>query len=388
MYNYDRILIHIFHIFMNYYIIPTKNMKIVLNTSFANKDSNYVSDSFTRNINSLCCQVNEFENYYKEIIPTNIIDDIHKINNVYSYVFDVVTRDVEVYLNTSKQQKEIQLFFVIIELCNTFECIKYTMNMFPSNIVYIGNNSDIFQNTLQYIHKTPPGIDQLNIMCSTLDKLYQQVHNGENLEKINENGFLFFDIDYEKDDIGDIKNYTLYLLKCIYIALKTKKGCIIKTWEIIYKPIIDSIYILSGVYKNVYISKPTTTQYQYDRFVICKDINQLYETRENNDELVNNISSTISYISDKYETNKNSLDNKLCIKSVIENTLSQHFINKIEESTLIVGQKNIEYYENLIVIFKLYGKDDKLDMAKKNSIIKCAQWCSKNNIPIKSTHTV
>ena len=92
---------------------------------------------------------------------------------------------------------------------------------------------------------------------------------------------------------------------------------------------------------------------------------------------MNNIASTISYISDKYETNKNSLDNKLCIKSVIENTLSQHFINKIEESTLIVGQKNIEYYENLIVIFKLYGKDDKLDMAKKNSIIKCAQWCSK-----------
>ena len=95
---------------MNYYILPTKNMKIVLNASFANKDTNYVSDSFTRNINSLCCQVNEFENYYKDIIPTNIIDDIHKINNVYSYVFDVVTMDVEVYLNTYKQQKKYNYF--------------------------------------------------------------------------------------------------------------------------------------------------------------------------------------------------------------------------------------------------------------------------------------
>ena len=98
------------------------------------------------------------------------------------------------------------------------------------------------------------------------------------------------------------------------------------------KPIIDSIYILTGVYKNVYISKPTTTQYRNDRFIICKDINRLYETQENNDNIVNNIAETIACISDKYEKNKNSLDNKLCIKSVIENSLSQHFINKIEST--------------------------------------------------------
>ena len=388
MYNYDTVFIHIFHMTMNYYILPTKNMSIVLNATFTDKDINYISDSFTRNINSLYRQVKEFENYYKDIIPTNTIDDIHKTNNIYSYVFDVISKDVEVYLDTFTHQTEKQLFFVMIELYNTFECIKYTLNMCPSNIIYIGENSYTFQNTLQYIHKTPPGIDQLEIKCSTLDKLYQEVHNGEYTESMNENGLMFFDVDYEKNDMGNIKNYTLYLLKCIYIAVKTKKGCIIKTWELIHKPIIDSIYILTGVYKNVYICKPTTTQYQNDRFIMCKDINQMHEIHENNDSLVNNIETIIASINDKYDTNKNSLDSKLCIKSVIENSLSQHFINKIEESTLIVGQKNIEYYENLIVIFKLYGKDDKLDLAKRNSIIKCAQWCSKNNIPIKSTHTV
>ena len=129
MYNYDRILIHIFHIFMNYYILPTKNMKIVLNATFADKDSNYISDSFTRNMNSLYRQVEEFEHYYKDVIPTKIIDDIHKTNNIYSYVFDVISKDVEVYLDTFTKETQRQLFFVIIELYNTFECIKYTMNM-------------------------------------------------------------------------------------------------------------------------------------------------------------------------------------------------------------------------------------------------------------------
>lgn len=388
MYNYTRILIHIFHVSMNYYILPTKNMSINLNPTFTDKDLNYISDSYTRNVNSLCCQVNEIENYYKSIIPTNIINDIHKINNIYSYIFDVISKEVEAYLNIPNLHKNSQLFFVVIELYNTFDCIKYTMDMYPSNITYIGDTPDIFQNSIQYIHKTPPGLDPLNIPCNTLDELYQQVYSDKYSESMRENGFLFFDIDYEINDIENIKNYTIYLLKSMYIALKTKQNCVIKIWEIIHKPIVDIIYMLTGMYKHVYISKPTTTQYRNDRFIICKDLNHLYETPENNNECVNNITSVITYISNKYDIPDNSLDNKTCIKSVIENSLSQHFINKIEETTLIVGQKNIEYYENLIIILKLYGKDDKLDLAKKNSIIKCAHWCSKNNIPIKTSYTV
>ena len=373
---------------MNYYILPTKNMSINLNASFTDKDLNYISDSFTRNVNSLCCQVNEFENYYKSIIPTNTINDIHKITNVYSYVFDVISKDVETYLNIFKLRKNAQLFFVVIELYNTFDCIRYTMDMYPSNIIYAGNTPDIFQNSLQYIHKTPPGLDQLNISSHTLDELYQDVYSRKHSEIMSENGFIFFDIDYEINDIENIKNYTLYLLKSMYIALKTKQNCVIKIWEIIYKPIVDIIYILTGMYKHVYICKPTTTQYQSDRFIICKDLNKLYEIAENNSKHANNIASVINFISNKDVIPENSLDNKICIKSVIESSLSQHFVNKIEETTLIIGQKNIEYYENLIITLKLYGKDDKLDVAKKNSIIKCAQWCSKNNISIKKTYTV
>ena len=373
---------------MNYYILPTKNMSIKLNASFANKDLNYISDSFTRNINSLYCQVNEFENYYKTIIPENTISDIHKITKIYSYVFDVISKDVEAYLNTFKLHANSQLFFVVIELYNTFDCIKATMDMYPSNIIYVGNTPDIFQNSLQYIHRMPPGLDNLGITWNTLDELYKKVSSSKYSESISKNGFIFFDIDYKTNDIENIKKYTLYLLKSMYIALKTKQSYILKVWEIIHKPILDIIYMLTGIYKYVYIGKPTLTQYRNDRFIICQDLNSLYETQENNEETVNNIESIITYISNKYDTHDNSLDNKICIKSVIENNISQHFINKIEESTLIVGQKNIEYYENLIVILKLYGKEDKLDVAKKNSIIKCAQWCSKNNIPIKSTYTV
>ena len=373
---------------MNYYLLPTKNMSIVLNPIFSDQEINYISDSFIRNLKSLYCQVKEFETYYNTIIPTKTINDIHKINNIYSFVFDVISKDVEMYLNLAKNETNNQTFFIMIEMYNTFDFIKDVFDMYSSDIMYIGNTPETFQTIIQYIQKTPPGLDQIKVTCNTLDQVYQYIYNGKHIENTGNHGFIFFDFDYEKNEIENIKNYTLYLLKSMYIALKTKQTCIIKIWEIIHKPIVDIIYMLTGIYKNVYICKPTTTQYQNDRFIICKDINNLYEIQENINKLENNIISVIRYINEQYNTSTDSVDTTLYIQSLIENSLSQHFINKIEESTLIVGQKNIEYYENLIMILKLYSKDDKLDSAKKNSIIKCAQWCSKNNIPIKTIYMI
>ena len=45
--------------------------------------------------------------------------------------------------------------------------------------------------------------------------------------------------------------------------------------------------------------------------LFAKDcLNHLYETPENNNECVNNITSVITYISNKYDIPDNSLDNK------------------------------------------------------------------------------
>ena len=374
---------------MNYYIIPTKHMHVEIKLKYSDKPENYVSDSFMRNIGQLICQLDEFSLYYKSIASEKTLNTIYKINDVYSSIYDIMSSDILLYMPRHSFIEHNNLFFVMIEMYNTFDFVYSSINTFTPNIVYIGNNMPTFESSIQYIHRSPPGLDTLGMFSSTLDKAYIDLQeNATPLPQLHgDNGFIFFDTDYRENNIKNSTNYTICLLKTLYIAMTTSKTCIIKVWEITLKPIIDIIYMLSGIYKNVYICKPTTTQHENDRYIICKGMSNFYKTIETKTKLKNKISSIITHITNTCISKEKQLIN-VCIRSIIENAISQHFINKIEESTLIVGQKNIEYYENLIIMFKLHGKEDKIDMAMKSSVMKCAQWCSKNSIPIKSAYTV
>ena len=374
---------------MNYYIIPTKHMHVEIKLKFSDKPENYVSDSFMRNVGQLICQLDEFRLYYKTIASEKTLNTIYKINDVYSSIYDIMSSDILLYMPRHSFIEHNNLFFVMIEMYNTFDFVYSSINTFTPNIVYIGNNMPTFESSIQYIHRSPPGLDTLGMFSSTLDKAYIDLQeNATPLPQLHgDNGFIFFDTDYRENNIKNSTNYTICLLKTLYIAMTTSKTCIIKVWEITLKPIIDIIYMLSGIYKNVYICKPTTSQHENDRYIICKGMSNFYKTIETKTKLKNKISSIITHITNTCISKEKQLTN-VYIRSVIENNISQHFINKIEESTLIVGQKNIEYYENLIIMFKLHGKEDKIDMAMKSSVMKCAQWCSKNSIPIKSAYTV
>ena len=374
---------------MNYYIIPTKHMHVEIKLKFSDKPENYVSDSFMRNVGQLICQLDEFRLYYKTIASEKTLNTIYKINDVYSSIYDIMSSDILLYMPRHSFIEHNNLFFVMIEMYNTFDFVYSSINTFTPNIVYIGNNMPTFESSIQYIHRSPPGLDTLDMFSSTLDKAYNDLQeNAKPLPQLHgDNGFIFFDTDYHENNIKNSTNYTICLLKTLYIAMTTSKTCIIKVWEITLKPIIDIIYMLSGIYKNVYICKPTTSQHENDRYIICKGMSNFYKTIETKTKLKNKISSIITHITNTCISKEKQLIN-VCIRSIIENAISQHFINKIEESTLIVGQKNIEYYENLIIMFKLHGKEDKIDMAMKSSVMKCAQWCSKNSIPIKSAYTV
>ena len=74
-----------------------------------------------------------------------------------------------------------------------------------------------------------------------------------------------------------------------------------------------------------------------------------------------------------------SLDNN--IHSIIDNDITYYFSNKIEESNVVIGQQQLEAYDQIINIFKNKNKDEKIETLKRNHIQKCIQWCEKNQIP-------
>jgi len=56
-------------------------------------------------------------------------------------------------------------------------------------------------------------------------------------------------------------------------------------------------------------------------------------------------------------------------------------LNKLEESNSVIGQQQLEAYDQIINIFKNKNRDDKIETLKRNHIQKCIQWCEKNQLP-------
>jgi hypothetical protein len=69
------------------------------------------------------------------------------------------------------------------------------------------------------------------------------------------------------------------------------------------------------------------------------------------------------------------------VYSLIDNELPYYLLNKIDESNLVIGQQQLEAYDQIINIFKNKNRDERLDNLKKTHIQKCIQWCEKNQLP-------
>jgi hypothetical protein len=147
-------------------------------------------------------------------------------------------------------------------------------------------------------------------------------------------------------------------------------GCIIKIYELNYKPIIDIIYILNNFYEKVYIIKPNTSNpINKERYIVCKHMKIIDR--------------------DKYYIFFNKvytdfLENKKPIFSLLSNDLPYYFINKIEDSNLGIGNLMIEQLDLLISIINENCSIEKIENIKSNNLNKCILWCEKYKVPFKT----
>ena len=88
----------------------------------------------------------------------------------------------------------------------------------PSDFKASTKMMSFFESSIQYIHRSPPGLDTIGMFSSTLDKAYNDLHtNTTPLPELHsENGFIFFDTDYRENNIKNSINYTICLLKTLY----------------------------------------------------------------------------------------------------------------------------------------------------------------------------
>ena len=125
------------------------------------------------------------------------------------------------------------------------------------------------------------------------------------------------------------------------------------------------------IFEKVFLIKPSISKVtKGERFIICKgmSIDIISHTK-----LLQQLDKYFKDLSGKSMTNN--------IHSIIDNSIPYYFSNKIEESNAVIGQQQLEAYDQIINILKNKNKDDKIEVLKRAHIHKCIQWCEKNQLP-------
>jgi len=344
---------------MSYYILPKKNIVFDIIPSFV--DDEYIF--FPIISNSVYYYLNDINNRYKKIINNKC--EISKIVNPYEFVHSLVLNS---NISVSKINAYSNTFYVYIEIINMLSLIDFFDNI---NI-----------NVFSYGRNSPSVIECLNLLREDYIDFKLDL-NEININDIKKKGYC---IDFKEEllsnvhllsyelnetDYININNYTIGLIYilCNIICYQSQNGVsIIKVDNIYYKPTLDIIYILTSMYEKIYIIKPNISNIlSNEKYIVCK--NYIYNETKN-----------IIYKNYLVELNSILLSEKI-IKSILDFDLPFYFLNKIEDSNIIIGNQQIEYLNHLLYLYKSKNTFEKQELLKKNNIQKCIMWCEKFKIP-------
>ena len=356
-------------IMLNYYTIPTKSMELPIHIrTTTGPPIPRVSASFFTNIPNIIAQFN-IPNIAKQYnISNNEMNRLIKINESYGFLPEIVSP--KFISDHSKVCKITNAFFTRVEVLSVSNLLESIRNgSTNNNIMYIGDDFKTFPEVITYMIPKRTVIHE-HITSSQLEKPggIEEILS----QKTKKNTALIY-IDVCAPEIVYSHTYTIFLLKSIalILSLQSKGGtAIIKTNMIVFKPILDILYLLSGKYEHIHIIRPFVSENDDSRFVILTGL----LTPTNIDVVYNLINIT---------NNINTGAPNQIIMSVTDYKISQYFISKIEECNLLIGQKYVEKHDSLVTLIKNYNHDFRDDYSKNVALTRCINWCEKHNIPTK-----
>jgi len=357
---------------MNYYIIPKNNFNININLKLTNENENekikpYLSYSLIFYLNEIYSQLFKLEDNINDTDSKISLEYINKIVNPFEFIHTNVPGSL---ISVSKVKPESSIFF---ELMEVFQLLNINDNFILKQNINIAHLTPNYTST-NYLLNMIREDKEDNIFCENFD--FDNLYNIFISNKY-ENKFDLIICEFEPHEYNNTKQYikNMLLLLMIVIKYQSPQGIsIIKIDNIFYKSIIDILFILSALYDKIYLVKPIISNVtKGERYVICKSFNSSVLEKSN---LLNKINEKII----KNIMNNPSLNN-ICVNSLIDNEIPYYFLNKLEESNAVIGQQQLEAYDQIINISKNKNRDEKIENLKRNHIQKCIQWCEKNQLP-------
>jgi len=352
------IYIIIIIIYMSYYIIPKVHYSIEISPIITEKDIfPCISQTFINYYNSKKQDIELLCNKNKEYSYDTIIQNV----NTHEYIFTKVPGS---NFSVSKLKPKSILFydlFEIIQNINLLDVFKCDI----LNSLIIGNN---YEDSLECLEMMRENYNNDKFFC-----YYEYNTDLHNWIKNNRFNFIIYEINNNTDNIN---NYIIKFIETLIIITSNliENGIfIIKIDNLFYKPVLDIIYIFSSLFEKTYIIKPNTSCISnLDKYIILKS----FIVKKNDYILMNNYNTILKNFLDSYKTNT-----CLNIQSIINFDLPYYFLNKIDDINLIMGQQQLELFEQVINILLSKNKEDKIESLKKYNIQKCVQWCEKFKIP-------
>jgi hypothetical protein len=358
---------------MSYCTLPRKQTIFDINPIFSENVSPFITFSLLTYLKKMQNQIISHElkpnNYDEELsIYKNEynVDFFYKIINPYEFVhFKVINSKFSV----SKIKAESPIFYTFMELINSFNLLDSFLNVNITTLHCGSNNSS----TVDCMNIFRENNNDLNyeINYDANDGLKPSLFDKDILSNIEYNkiNFLYFEISESFEN--DINKYVYNFIIILYFIFnyQSQDGvCVVKINSLVYKPILDVVYLLTNVYEKVHINKPNiSSTFSNERFLICKN----FLNYPKKDIILKQLKTTICEFENKQTK----------IISLIDKDLPYYFLNKIEESNIIIGQQQLEHFDSLINIIKNKNKHDKIETLKRNNIQKCILWCEKNKIP-------
>ena len=352
---------------MNYCIIPKNNFNINISLQLTNeKIKPYISYSLIFYLNDVYNQVFKLEDTINESEEVTI-EYVNKIVNPFEFIHTNVPGSV---LSVSKVKPDANIFFELMEIFQLFNINEILSLKHKINIAHLTPN---YTSTNYLLNMLREDSDDY-IVCEDFN--YNKLYNLFVTNKF-ENKLDLIICEFQPYEYNDTKKYIQNMLLILMIITKYQANqgtCIIKIDNIFYKAIIDILFLLSSFYDKIVLVKPIISNVtKGERYIVCKSLNSNILDQSN----------LLSQIDEKIlpKINDKTLIIDKCVDSLINNEIPYYFLNRLEESNAVIGQQQLEAYDQIINIYKNKNREEKIENLKRQHIQKCIQWCEKNQLP-------
>lgn len=227
------------------------------------------------------------------------------------------------------------------------------------------------------------GYDKTGNILSLDNLIYVNKMYGGTMDLVTADGGFDFSSDFENQEANMAK---LVFAQIAYaICMQRQGGCfVLKVFDIFMQHSVDIIALLSSLYDRVYITKPNTSRVaNSEKYIVCKGYLPNGNSYKIFPYLLKVLRRMLEMPEDRY------------VMRVLSNAapLNHYFLNRVEESNVIIGQSQIEnIYLTLSYIIQdtqKSGRDvdgmdgeikTKVHHLSKVNIQKCIQWCIQHNL--------